>query len=304
MFVTCMVGLCAVTFPYIFWLVLLDPLRHVPGPWYARVSSVWLAIQCRRGRRSLAVHKLHRQYGDVVRITVNHVSIRKADALDTIYGHDAIFPKGSWYDEFRLPQPPIIGVIDKHAHSQLRKDLTPAFSPQSLRDFEDHMSETLLRLKRRLLGNLDICSEASLDLNKWINLLAFDIVAEFAFGKPFGFLERGYDFLELMDAMNGRLNCANALGVLPVWIKPYMKYIPFDTFWRASATSLIKIRSLVETCYNERIVSGDMERKDLMSYMLSAKSEGGDALPKGQPSPSPRLWLSLAATVLRHPLYM
>jgi hypothetical protein len=68
-------------------------LRHIPGPWYAgctnlyRLFVVW-------GRNAHDIHlDLHRQYGDVVRIGPNCVSISGPGVKESIYGIQKGFVK-------------------------------------------------------------------------------------------------------------------------------------------------------------------------------------------------------------------
>lgn len=68
-------------------------LKKVPGPLPAALSNLWLMYQCRRGRRYKAVDDLHKQYGKVVRIQPNHVSIADDSAIPIIYGHGNGFLK-------------------------------------------------------------------------------------------------------------------------------------------------------------------------------------------------------------------
>lgn len=68
-------------------------LRSIPGPLPARFSNLWLLLQARRGRRYLSVHEAHAQYGPVVRIAPNHVSIAEREAIPVVYGHGNGFLK-------------------------------------------------------------------------------------------------------------------------------------------------------------------------------------------------------------------
>lgn len=68
-------------------------LRKVPGPLAPALTNLWILYQARRGRRYLAVDALHKQYGKVVRIQPNHVSIADMDAIQIIYGHGNGFLK-------------------------------------------------------------------------------------------------------------------------------------------------------------------------------------------------------------------
>ena len=68
-------------------------IRDIPGPVAARISNLWLMLQCRRGKRFLAVDAAHKKYGRLVRIQPNHVSINDDKAIQTIYGHGNGFLK-------------------------------------------------------------------------------------------------------------------------------------------------------------------------------------------------------------------
>ena len=68
-------------------------IRDVPGPPLARFSNLWLLLQCRQGKRFLAVDQAHKKYGKLVRIQPNHVSIADDKAIQQIYGHGNGFLK-------------------------------------------------------------------------------------------------------------------------------------------------------------------------------------------------------------------
>ena len=61
------------------------PLRHVPGPWIAKFTRLWLlgAINSREYQKINV--ELHRNYGPVVRISPNEYSIDDPDAANIIY---------------------------------------------------------------------------------------------------------------------------------------------------------------------------------------------------------------------------
>ena len=68
-------------------------IKDIPGPFSAAFTNFWLLYQCRRGRRYAAVDNAHKEYGTLVRIQPNHVSIADADAIPVIYGHGNGFLK-------------------------------------------------------------------------------------------------------------------------------------------------------------------------------------------------------------------
>lgn len=68
-------------------------LQSIPGPFFAKFSSLWLFLQARRGNRYLRVDEAHKKYGKVVRIQPDHVSVADDSAINAIYGHGNGFLK-------------------------------------------------------------------------------------------------------------------------------------------------------------------------------------------------------------------
>lgn len=84
---------------HIIYNVWFGPLAHIPGPFLAKVSSLWIVFQCRYTRRSETLHKQHQKYGNFVRVAPNHISISDPSALEAIYGHKSGFNKGPFYED-------------------------------------------------------------------------------------------------------------------------------------------------------------------------------------------------------------
>ncbi|KAJ5520327.1 benzoate 4-monooxygenase cytochrome P450 [Penicillium fimorum] len=74
--------------------------RHVPGPWLPKVSGLplaWYDIWYRRNDRIL---QWHRQYGPVVYIAPNHVSVGTLESTKDVYGTALRWPKSNYFDHF------------------------------------------------------------------------------------------------------------------------------------------------------------------------------------------------------------
>ena len=68
-------------------------LSHIPGPTIACCTGFWRLWDVRRGSAHLTHIRLHQQYGPMVRIGPNHVSVRDPKAIPTIYGLKSGFTK-------------------------------------------------------------------------------------------------------------------------------------------------------------------------------------------------------------------
>jgi len=55
---------------------------------------------------------------------------------------------------------------------------------------------------------------AEMDALNWFNYLAFDVIGDLAFGKPFGMLARGQDIAEVRMSPDAPVTYAPAIEVL------------------------------------------------------------------------------------------
>ncbi|KAL2784284.1 cytochrome P450 [Aspergillus keveii] len=225
-------------------------------------------MQCRRGRRSQAVSELHQRYGDFVRISPNHISIADAKAVQQIYGHKTGFLKGPFYEDM-LPR------LDPKLHQRKKKIVSPAFSARGLQDFEPHMSRDIRKLIDLMDERVRTSNGATrLDFNEYSNFLAFDAIGDFAFGESFGFLDRGEDYLNLIDAVDARGEALNALGHLPRVVRKFIKKFPLDPFWPQGMRGTQALSAIGTKAYFKRrdqVTTTSTLRKDLLSFLFNAK---------------------------------
>ncbi|KAK2690182.1 hypothetical protein QWA68_010903 [Fusarium oxysporum] len=244
--------------------------RRLPGPITAKLSSFWLASQCQKVRRSKEVLKLHQKHGDFVQIAPNYVSINNPDAIQQIYGHKTGFVKGPFYDAFHQVTPVVFNTRNVSEHTRKRKYINPAFSARALSDFEPYMDAEVVGWKRQLL-KISNGSKPRVDFSVWANYLAFDVIASFAFGEPFGFVEKGEDEYGLIKIIDTRGEFMNALGSLSPLLRSLMKYNPFDPFWKNGFQASAGLAKIGREAFEKRKTSADNSRKDLLSFLFNAK---------------------------------
>ena len=61
-------------------------LRHIPGPFLAKFSDFWRLVSVAQRRPQEVQLELHKQYGDLVRLGPNCVSVTGPDTIPSIYG--------------------------------------------------------------------------------------------------------------------------------------------------------------------------------------------------------------------------
>jgi hypothetical protein len=65
------------------------PLRHFPGPQWYTVSGLPAFYLTWTGRRFACLERVHREYGDAVRIAPDELSVIGADAWKDTHGYRA-----------------------------------------------------------------------------------------------------------------------------------------------------------------------------------------------------------------------
>lgn len=167
-----------------------DPIRSIPGPWYARFTSIVLKYKILTGQRLFYIHDLHKKYGPLVRIDSNEVSVNDLDGYREIHRIGSGFTKSEWYD---LATPGIelnvFTMRQVHEHAARRKLLARPFSRSSLlANFQALVTE------RARLAVSKMKSEAmngDCDIMKWWTLMTTDVIAQVAFGEDSRTLEAG-----------------------------------------------------------------------------------------------------------------
>jgi benzoate 4-monooxygenase len=164
-------------------------IRDIPSPFPASLTNFWLLLQCRFGRRYLAVHHAHAKYGKLVRIQPHHISIADADAIPIIYGHGNGMLKSEYYDAFVSIRRGLFNTRDRREHTRKRKTVSHTFSAKSVGQFEQYMHQNLVELQRQWDLRCERKEEGEwyeMDALHWFNYLAFDVIGDLAFGAPFG----------------------------------------------------------------------------------------------------------------------
>ena len=96
-------------------------------------------------------------------------------------------------------------------------------------------------------------------------------MGEWAFGASFGYVKSGRDDYNLIQILDSRSEVLNAMGNLPTWIRPYMKYFYLDPFWYNGLRSVSNLGAVGNAAFQKRKAKSFSERKDLMSFLLSAE---------------------------------
>ncbi|RYP20590.1 hypothetical protein DL767_009415 [Monosporascus sp. MG133] len=182
--------------------VYLHPLRHVPGPFWARASDIPSWYYTAHGKRHIWLWQLFQIYGKRVRVAPNLVLFCEPEAYAAIY--------------------------DPAEHAKKRKMLNTCFTDNSVNAVSAFMSQHIDRWHQIILDEHDSTTEwsASVDLGEKVDHLVFDIMGDLSFGRSFNIKEPGDNPLrEVPHNIAQYLKfyyplCRSPLLSLIIWLKP------------------------------------------------------------------------------------
>lgn len=210
----------------LFYRVSFSPLCRFPGPFGARISSIWFSSQLANQDAYKKVVKLHEKYGDFVRIGSNDLSILHPDAVDAIYGPRSKCRKADWYD---LTQPMVSMQTTRHQadHDKRRRIWSNAFSDKALRGYQQRIKV----YQDKLISQIASCGDQTVDIGKLFKLYSFDVMGDLAFGTSFKMLESNEEHWAI-KLLNESIE---PLGYFfPIWSFRIMVAIPrlMDDWWK------------------------------------------------------------------------
>ncbi|KAI1085817.1 cytochrome P450 3A13 [Whalleya microplaca] len=146
------------------WQCYSSPLRKLPGPSISLFSSLILKYHEFGALRTRYVHRLHQQYGPIVRIAPNEVSFASLEAVKEIYGSGGSgYDKTEFYNLFMVyGTRTMFSTLVKEDHAKRKRILadryanTNVMKPDSLDGIEERSGRFIERCSKSIGANIDI----------------------------------------------------------------------------------------------------------------------------------------------------
>lgn len=252
---------------WIIYNLFFHPLAKYPGPLIARIgiSGIWPFWQTYNYQFAWALEEAHDRYGEVVRISTNHLSFNTSKAAQQIYAHGSgvTYPKTTFYQSFQVypKQPSLFSEIDSDKHSAFRRAISGAYSMNNLIKLEEYIEPLTQKFIKRLSENQATTAgekdNAVIDLAKWLHFFAMDAVGELAFGASFGFVEKGNDSDNFLVGVSNLSHWGSMAGWLPSISRPLRKWIKYSSGQPGGET----VGKVTEPLINERYRLLDIQSK-------------------------------------------
>ncbi|KZO90347.1 cytochrome P450 [Calocera viscosa TUFC12733] len=200
----------------------LSPLSRFPGPRLAAVTRAWAFWEAICGRKVTGVHELHRQYGPIVRVGPNDLSISAPEAIPRLYSYKPFLKDPKFYDALNggKVEGHLVCQTNPEAHARRRKLIATLLSRSAVKGYEREIIHPKIIQALLPFRDGDFYTGA-MDVLPALRAITADAAAELTFGKTFGCLDAPNFDHPVLDAL------AIVSDAVPVinWI-PWLNSIP------------------------------------------------------------------------------
>ncbi|KAG7045259.1 cytochrome p450 [Colletotrichum scovillei] len=233
---------------------LKSPLRKLPGPWYAPLTTLHLRCLFSTGTIWKLVERSHNKYGSIVRLGPRQVWISDKEAMKQILVKTDL-PKVAMYAEISRDKfsPGLFGEIRQEPHRRLKRFLSPAFTVNYIDNLEMFFESTVRDVLNKYQAqiNEDPVYHAKqgieVDLMDDLHNVALDIMGECSFGKGFG-----------------QTNPNSLIEDGTVYVKKFFRALGIDLQFDWPAEMITAIDAVVQ----RRKRTSDVERRDLLQHLI------------------------------------
>lgn len=225
----------------IVYSTLLQPLGHIPGPFYTAISALPLYYHSYIGDECTWIHALHRRYGPVLRIAPNEIAIADGGALSAIYTDKGGFPKSSCYRNFDIDgHPSIFSSLDNAHRATRAKPVVPMFSTAAIRTKAAPVLEAGVA---RFIGRIKHAAETATAIN------ILDVSRSLAVDSVTGYLfDQSYDAFE--EPKESRLSASPFVDA----------FVAVGRFFLLPNYLFLLVEKLAATFFPDKHVDSSMQR--------------------------------------------
>ncbi|KAL3465739.1 cytochrome P450 [Aspergillus heterothallicus] len=247
----------------------LHPLKHYPGPRLAAVSRLRITYATLTGDSAFWIHRLHQEYGPVVRVAPNELSYTDQRAWNDIYGstpaHPASFPRDPGILQFLDDEEnkPSLGTCGDEEHRRIRRAYAPAFSKRALAEQEplfQRYADALVTKGLEAKGTVT-------NVSQLFGYTFFDIIGHIQYGESLGALENGTNrsWADSQLWLAHAATCLQALADFPL-IKLMVEFVVVP----ATSGGRKAVHDMINTRLDKRLAQHDSERRDLVGIAFQS----------------------------------
>ncbi|OAP58149.1 hypothetical protein AYL99_07239 [Fonsecaea erecta] len=279
-------------------------LSSIPGPFAARLTNLYRLLLVYNRHAHEQHLALHKRYGNLVRLGPTCVSVTGSqNYIPQIYGIGKGLVKSDFYSCFQnivngRRAASLVAMTDESQHARSKRMIAHAYSLSTLVEYEelvDRTTDVFLQTLEQEFASFSSSSPPNkrdnsrpgrvLDLGRYLQFFAFDVIGELTFSRRLGFIESGTDVDNIIAAIGANFSYFSVLGQMP-WLDEAVlgKNPLYVKYFRKSVSSPILLfaqRLLKERLGQLEDTKADdddeelLNRPDFLSRFLKTRRKEG-----------------------------
>lgn len=150
----------------------------------------------------------------------NRYSIQDSGAIKTIYGNGHEFPKTNRYEAFGSPRYhewTFLADRDLKRHSTNRRYINTMYSMSTVVKYEPYVDECsdvfFQKLAEHSVNSANYTDEVN--MCRWFQCFAFDVISKMTYGKRIGFMDQGDDVGGVIAKLEDMVYHGTVVGIYP-----------------------------------------------------------------------------------------
>lgn len=182
-------------------------LRHIPGPFLASISYLWLARVAYSERQYYVHRELGSKYGPLVRVGPNEITTDDPEVLRKISSARSSYGKDDWYNGARFNPyfPTTLSTLDTVTHDTMKAKTTAAYSGRDASALEPQVDaqvkDLLALIRRKYISEPATQDLRLLDFAQLSSFFTLDVITGVGFGKEFGYLNADCDLYDWFSSL-------------------------------------------------------------------------------------------------------
>ncbi|KAI1491184.1 cytochrome P450 [Biscogniauxia mediterranea] len=251
-------------------------LRHVPGPFLASISIIWMLRKALSGKLHEYLRDVSEQYGPLVRIGPNELLSTDPDVLRMMSAVRSSYTKGEFYETGRIipEEDTVVSLRDDAAHRTLRAKMGTAFSGKKNEGFSfgAGIDRQIFELVK-LIDNKYISSNTHyrpVQFFQKISYFTLDVIGDISFGGAFGYLREDCDLYNYHEISESSLPIMNVLSVMP-WLTRVVYKWPFNMMLpkEGDRIGFGRLMGIAKSFVDKRLQPGANPQKDMMQAFIN-----------------------------------
>ncbi|KAL2829142.1 cytochrome P450 [Aspergillus pseudoustus] len=252
--------------------IFASPLRRVPGPFWARVTSFPISTATVKGRRAQELYKLHKQYGSVVRIGPNEVSIGDHRYYRPIYtGSNSIVKDPRFYAGATfVGHDNIFQMTNPNQHSARRRLSAVPYSLQSVASFNPLVRKKAKDLAAKMLLGAKASPTRTIDAFDLCSRFSLEVICQAAFAMDLSAAKAKDDKIRLlMKAMDDSAKTLPITSIMP---------------WLGTTKLGRKIHGPIGLAFRQLVVWQTLSR-EMVDHLIRVTASGAESTEKNLLAP-------------------